>query len=104
MEAALEAVKAAAEVAKQKLTEVQRMLAWLRHPAVVTPFPWAGEPYVEPCSEDDIAYCYWIRASQQWFAKWPPGLAEWHELSGRHGVSVSANVVPVMPVVEGVPV
>lgn len=92
MEAALEAVKAAAEVAKQKLTEARRMLQWLTHRGVVTPFPWAGELYVEPCNEEDIAY--WIRASQQWYAKWPPGLAEWHERSGRRGAPVVEGVAP----------
>ena len=75
------------------------MLEWLMLGHVVTPFPWPGELYVEPSTEEDIAY--WVRASQQLPWKWPPGLAEWYERSGRQGVPVSANG---MPVVEGVPI
>tara|TARA_B110001450_G_scaffold139755_1_gene130895 strand:- start:43 stop:633 length:591 start_codon:yes stop_codon:yes gene_type:complete len=49
-----------------------RMHAWLDRPDVLTPFPFVGDEYIQPCNAYDLDY-YEGRPDAC-----PPGVREWH--------------------------
>ena len=70
---AADVVKTAAAAVDQRCTELERwMQAWCKREHRVTPFPWVGDEYIEPCSAIDLDY-YEKRPDAC-----PPGVREWY--------------------------
>ena len=63
---------AAEQEFNQKHEEHKRMIRWLERPNALTPFPWAGDEFVEPCNARDLDY-YEGRPDAC-----PPGVREWY--------------------------
>ena len=71
-EAAYDVLEAASEAQGQRSTELERMQVWCKREHRVTPFPWVGDEYIEPCSAIDLDY-YELRPEMC-----PPGVREWY--------------------------
>ena len=66
-----EAVGAAHAASQQRQEELIRMLKWTLRPDRLTPFPWVGDQYIEPCNAHDLNY-YEGRPDS-----YPDGVREW---------------------------
>jgi hypothetical protein len=71
-EASMEAVSSACRVFEQTHDQLQRMMDWIKLPDRLTPFPWVGDEYIEPCNARDLDY-YEGRPD-----KCPPEVREWY--------------------------
>ena len=55
-DAAFAASDAAHHEAIRRCEEWERMMAWISRPNRLTPFPWPGDEYIEPCNARDLDY------------------------------------------------
>ena len=62
---------AAGESHVEIMEKHDRMKRWVDFDDPVTPFPWVGQDFVEPCSQTDLDY-YKKRP-----AAYPPGVLDW---------------------------
>jgi hypothetical protein len=69
---AITAEKAALAAEKHQCELHNRMERWINRPDRITPYPWVGEEFVEPCNQLDFDY-YAVRPDA-----YPPGVREWH--------------------------
>ena len=69
---AIAAEQAALAAEAHQVALSDRMERWRDRPGALTPFPFVGEPFVEPCNQIDLDY----------FAQrpdaYPPDVREWH--------------------------
>ena len=72
-EDAVAAVQVACNAVKHECELHDRMERWLARPNCLTPFPWPGVDFVEPCNQFDLDY-YSGRPDA-----YPPGVREWQE-------------------------
>jgi hypothetical protein len=72
-EDAVAAVNSARDAVEHACELHDRMERWLARPNRVTPFPWLGGEFIEPCNDFDLAY-YSGRPDA-----YPPGVREWQE-------------------------
>ena len=70
--AAVHAHHAACDAADAALQIWQRMAAWVTRDDRVTPFPWPGDEFIDPCSAIDLDY-YEARPD-----RCPPEVREWY--------------------------
>ena len=70
--AAVDAVHTAHDAHVDAHEVYTRMLCWLERPHRLTPFPWPGDEYIEPCNAIDLDY-YERRPD-----KCPPQVREWY--------------------------
>jgi hypothetical protein len=71
-DAASAASDAAHDEVIRRCEEWERMMAWIDRPNRLTPFPWPGDEYIEPCNARDLDY-YEGRPD-----KCPPEVREWN--------------------------
>ena len=72
-DAACAALDAALDAVDHQCELMTRMERWMARTDRLTPFPWPGEQFVEPCDLVDLDY-YSARPDT-----YPPGVREWQE-------------------------